>query len=103
MKQTADDFIKNHHHINYCEAIIHRNGEIEYAVPSHLEKLIKITGEDRETLYNKIPIIDSPLLWLIEYTGCIAVYTDFYYKPIKSTLRQRLSLIKLINSGLVKL
>lgn len=102
MKQAADDFINNHEHINYCEAIIHRDGEIEYAIPSHTEKLIKITGENRDVIYEKMPVTASPILWLVDYTGCIALYTDFYYAPEKCTLKQRLSLKKLIDNGLVK-
>lgn len=101
-KQPIDYFIENHNYINYCEAIIHRDGEVEYAIPSHIEKLIKITGEYREIIYEKMPVTASPILWLVEYTGCIAVYTDFYYKPEKCTIKQALSLMKLIKNGLVK-
>lgn len=100
MKKDIDTFIKEHHHINYCECIIHKDGLIEYAVPSHVEMLIKITGEDRDVIYYKMPIDASPIIWLIEYTGCIAIYTNAYLKPKISTKEQEFTLQKLINSKL---
>lgn len=37
--KNIDEFIKNHSYINYCEAIIDKNGKINYATPSSLRIL----------------------------------------------------------------
>lgn len=87
--------------INYMEAVILPSGEIQYAIPSHLEKLLAITGEDREVIYEKMPIWASPIQWLCEYTGCISVWSDFY-AGTPTTDEQKKSLKKLIDEGLTK-
>lgn len=101
MKKQVDDFIKNHKYINYCEAIIYKDGYIEYASPSHVEALIKITGESRDAIYDKMPVTASPIIWLIEYTGCIAVYTNGCIKPKICTEEQEIALKELLDSKLL--
>lgn len=67
---------------NYLEAVISPDGIVEYAMPSHLEKLISIYCKEyqvsRDELYDAIPITESPGLWLCEHTGYIAVWDNFY-------------------------
>ena len=79
-KFKVDEFIRQHNYICYCEAIIHPNGEIEYAIPSHTMKMeeitLSLTGMTHEELNNAIPIYDSPLQWMINRTGCIALWYD---------------------------
>lgn len=101
---NVDTFIKKHNHVNYCECIIHRDGRVEYATPSHMEVLIKATGYTRREINKIMPITASPLDWLIDYSKCIAVYTTFVKKPkCKITLAQSISLNKLVNASLTKL
>jgi hypothetical protein len=69
--------------INYMEAVILPSGEVQYAVPSHQEKLIAIFLADnnhltREQLWEIIPIWVDVIAWLQKYTGCISVWSDFY-------------------------
>lgn len=101
MKKSVDDFIRDHSHINYCEAIIYPDGFVEYAEPSHVEALLKITNEDRDIIYKKMPIWDAPIIWLTEYTGCIPVWTNGYIKPKLCSKEQEISLKKLIENKLV--
>ncbi len=100
-QMDIDDFIENHTHINYCEAIIHPDGSIEYARPSHVETLIRITGEDREVIYKKMPITASPIFWLIDYTRYISVWYDGYVKPDTCTKEQEESIKKLIDNNII--
>ena len=69
-------------YINYLEVIILPDGTIEYAVPSHQEKLIKIAMSKlkltREELFELCP--DEyciPMEWLTKITGCVSVWNEF--------------------------
>lgn len=81
---------------NYLEVIIRPNGTIEYAVPSHQEKLkaifIEMFGE--ETFRSSFPrsaMIDY-MQWLVDNTCCVSVWNNFIVKPLKLTAAQRKSL-----------
>lgn len=87
--------------INYLEVVILSNGEIQYAVPSHMEKMIVIIGEPREKLIEKMPITASPLEWLIEKSNCISVWSGFY-KGNPKTEQQKTTLKQLIDNGLTQ-
>ena len=70
---------------NYLEVVIFEDGTIEYAVPSHQEKLILLgmekTGLSREEFYNSCPReywLDV-IAWLNKVTGAIAVW-DFKFE-----------------------
>lgn len=99
--RTADEFITQHNHINYCEAIIRKDGLIEYAIPSHTEALLRMTGEPKVVIYDKMSIYDSPIHWLISYTGHMPVWTQGYGNPPYPTPEQIETLSKLIAHGLV--
>ena len=101
MRKDIFTFIKEHSYVDYCECIIYKDGTIEYACPNHLEVLIRYTGEAMEDIYNKMDIFDSPIDWLVQYTGCIAVYTNGYLKPNITTLKQQKALDALIKNNLV--
>ena len=47
---TLDEFIAQHKHKNYCEIVISPDGDIEYAIPSHLYKLITLSKESKDKL-----------------------------------------------------
>ena len=100
-KKSADDFIRDHWHINYCEVIIYPDGDLEYAVPSHVEALVRIAGESRDSIDNKMPITSSPIKWLVSYTGCVAVWFNFYIVPEEYTEKQKTTIRKLIDSGAI--
>lgn len=60
----------------YLEVIIMSDGQIKYAVPSHLDALMqfgKVTHEDcpKDREYDFLE-------WLFEITGCIAVWDGYY-------------------------
>jgi hypothetical protein len=101
MRKDIFTFIKEHSYVDYCECIIYKDGTIEYACPNHLEVLIRYTGETKEQIYGKMNIFDSPIDWLVQYTGCIAVYTNGYLKPNIVTSEQQKVLDALIKNNLV--
>lgn len=93
-------------YINYFEAIILPNGKVEYAVPSHQEKLIRIGAEkygvSRCKFIDMCPkdkYLDYEE-WLCEATECVAVWFDFYRgKPNEA---QKRTLNELYAANIVK-
>lgn len=86
---------------NYLEVIILPDGKVEYAVPSHQEKLIKICMDKfnvtREELNSMCPeefYLDF-MTWLCEKSRCISVWTNFYRGAPNSN---QLSKLKLLHS-----
>ena len=74
------------HYFNYFEAIIFPDGHIEYAIPSHQEKLVHICCEllkvHRQTLYDMCPeeYYYDFVTWLCNVSGCISIWTNFMIK-----------------------
>lgn len=91
------NFIFHHNIIKkykcYCEIIITPEGDIHYANPSHIYKLIALTGESENEINNKMPTSASPIHWLVEYTECCAVWYDYLIMPFNYTETQ-VSVIK---------
>ena len=98
-KIKIDDFIKHHNEnfINYCEVIIYPDGEIEYACPSHFNKLLHIYCDNNIDILNKC-YIKYDLDELLELTKCISVWYNGYINPSKITRKQYWSLLKLKNN-----
>lgn len=78
---------------NYLEAIIRADGTVEYAIPSHQEKLIRLGMEkynvSRDEFIDMCPeeYYTDYMKWLLIETECISVWTDFYYgKPNENQL-----------------
>lgn len=100
------DFIKHKQkYIHYLEVIILPNGQIEYAVPSHQEKLIYIACEQLNITRQKLGEMCPEeyycdfLTWLCKITNCISVWTNFYIKDTINS-KQIESLHKLKEFGL---
>lgn len=102
-KYTVEEFISNHKHINYCEAVIDSDGFVIYVEPSHIQTMIALTGESREVIDEKMPIEASPIEWLTNYTNCIAVWHEGFIKPHSLTKMQKDSLDRLIEAGCVRM
>lgn len=77
---------------HYLEAIIFPDGHIEYAIPSHQEKLISICCEklrvSRQTLYDMCPeeYYYDFVTWLCNISGCISIWTNFMIKSDKEPI-----------------
>lgn len=100
-KINVYDYIKQHNHIHYCEAIIYPDGRIADVKPSHIYTLIRETGISYNDIYKKIPVISSPIDWLIEYTGCICVWYEYCVTPKSLTKEQLESLKALIENKII--
>lgn len=89
--------------VHYLEVIIFPDGHVEYANPSHQEKLIAICCEElrvsRDTLCDMCPkeYYCDFIVWLCNQCGCISVWTDFYQKSDQQplTAAQKQTLIEL--------
>lgn len=88
-KVAIDEFVSNHKHINYCEAVIYPDGCITYAVPSHQQALIKIANLSMEELDELMPMTAGSIEWLTDYTMCIPVWFEGYMIPTGSELYYR--------------
>lgn len=79
--------------VNYLEVIIREDGTVEYAVPSHQEKLVKIAmgimGVTRQELYDMCPpeYMFDVCRWLCNLTGCVSVWNEFYIGEPNDTQR----------------
>lgn len=84
-----DKYLETHkEQYNYCEVVIFPDGTIEDARPSHCEMLLKITGEDREIIYDKMPINAGPVAWLVDYTNCCSIWYNMGMLPENVTKEQ---------------
>lgn len=69
--------------VNYLEVIIEENGVVEYAVPSHQEKLISVAckklGVTRQELDNmcSVEYYCNFMTWLCKVSGCCSVWNEF--------------------------
>lgn len=93
--------------INYLEVVILEDGTIEYAVPSHQEKLIKIACKrlnvTRAELNRMCPrnYWADFITWLCDQSHAIAVWNTFYQGSPNEL--QMESLYKLQEADLLKL
>lgn len=109
MKTTGiniEEFIKNHKHTNYFEAIMYSDGTLEYAIPSHTMKLCEIYDDTKsmKEINNMMSVDASPIDWLMYHTKCISVWSNafminFQFQVV--TDKQKESLIILYEKGLL--
>ena len=80
---TFSEFVQEYKDkwINYCEIIIDKKGLIIIASPSHTEAMLALTNESREVIYDKMPIIASPIHWFVKYLGYVSVWNNFQLIP----------------------
>jgi len=91
---------------NYLEVVVRADGTVEYAVPSHQEKLIEIgrtqRGMSRQEFIESCPqsMWFDYLTWLIQQTGCVSVWSCGYKAEI-ITPAQREVLDMFIKEGVM--
>lgn len=75
-------------YVNYLEVIVRQDGKVEYAVPSHQEKLIAIAMEKFNKTRDEISAMCPEdkyfdfMSWLCDITDCISVWNmAFEGKP----------------------
>lgn len=71
---------------HYFEAILFPDGHVEYAVPSHQEKLIGICQEKlyktRQEIADMCPeeYYGDFIVWLCNISGCVSLWDNFMMK-----------------------
>ena len=96
--------------INYLEVVISPEGVVEYAVPSHSEKLLQVYMEKNAVLDRGVALNNlSKLCGLFSYiealskvTGYISVWNDAYITGCKPTQQQLNKLKTLKLNGLYR-
>ena len=96
------------HYVNYLEVVIFPDGHIEYAVPSHQEKLIAVCREKLHISRNELNDMCPEeyycdfMTWLCTISECVSVWNNFivHSDTIPMTDRQKQSLQKLKDAGL---
>ena len=106
-RQTKFDIvIHKKNFTNYTEVIILKDGTVEYAVPSHQQKLIELTMKEfnmtEEELNKAIPITESPTDWCVVKLGAISVWYEFIIRPEDITKEQTEMLEKFKTAGIIR-
>ena len=75
------DYINTHRmDENPCECVILPDGSVEEPTPSHIEKLAEINKKMDKNM--------EPLLFMVEYTGCMLVWQTRVVVPSSPTAKQ---------------
>lgn len=93
-------------YINYLEVIVRPDGTVEYAVPSHQEKLTQIIMDEtkmtKKQVWKRIPIFEDALEQLCSMSGCVSVWDDYIAVPDHITKAQINKLKQLKMNGLYR-
>lgn len=100
---TCQEFIAQHEYKNYCEIVISPTGDVEYAIPSHLYKLMAITGKSKEEIRQLMPMRASPIHWLIEHTGYGVCWYSSFILPIGYSKRQIAVIRRLMRADIMSI
>lgn len=98
---SLEDHVKTF--INYLEVIIHPDGSIHYATPSHQEYLIKYLckrdGITRNELMERTPIeyYCDFMTWLVKESGCVSVWNEFIVGDVLT--KEQLSTLKALKEA----
>ncbi len=85
-----------------CECVILPNGEIEEPLPSHIGKLAELAGEDTSVLNRYMEKNMEPLFWMVEYTGCLCVWSSRVVGPSQRTPEQETTLEELHDAAFLE-
>lgn len=71
-----------------CECIIHPDGTVDEPLPSHINRLMELSGKDSAWLHGHMDKGMEPLFWLVEFTGCMSVWQTRVVSPTEPTEAQ---------------
>lgn len=92
--------------VNYLEIMIEEDGHILYATPSHQEKAISLACKKKSVSRKQLASLCQKefyfdfLTWLLEQSGAIAVWNDFYEGKANEVQKKKLYDLRL--AGLYK-
>ena len=96
----AEEFVIQHNrkYHYYCEAVILADGDIQYAIPSHQQKLISLYGLTMDDVINqalnyqklldRIPLSANPTHWMVEDLTVVSCWYDYAVVPFNYTKEQ---------------
>lgn len=86
--------------VNYLEVVIHPDGTVHYAVPSHQEYLYGYLMTKLDKTRNEINKMVPPIYyfdmhrWLCKKSGCIMVWNEVYQGDANRFQRHALEVLK---------
>ena len=87
---TALEFIHKHQNDeDNGECLILPDGSVEEPQPSHIKKLEEISGEDKLTLNSRMEKNMEPIFFMVEYTGCMLIWSTRVVVPSHPTPAQK--------------
>lgn len=90
---TVMEFINAHREdMEPCECVILPDGSVEEPQPSHIKKLEEISGEDKLTLNSRMEKNMEPIFFMVEYTGCMLIWSTRVVVPSHPTAAQEQTL-----------
>lgn len=97
------DFIHVHQgdETEECECIIRADGSVDEPLPSHINRLIELAETDSSWLHAQMDKGMEPIFWLVEFTGCMAVWQTRVISPSEPALEQLDTLEELRNGALL--
>lgn len=84
-----------------CECIILPDGSVDEPLPSHISRLIELTGRESAWLHAQMEKGMEPLFWLVEYSGCMSVWETRVVSPSKPTQQQLEALEQLLDGAML--
>ncbi len=97
----SKEFVKNYEQklSEYCPCIIDWNGEVYECEESHLEELVKLSGDSE--ILSEIPKEVSPLFYLTEKLKCVVVDYENQLYSREFSQEQRYALLDLAEAKLI--
>ena len=84
---TVMEYINAHREdMDPCECVILPDGSVQEPLPSHIKKLEEISGEDKLTLNSRMEKNMEPLFFMVEYTGCMLIWSTRVVEETLETL-----------------
>lgn len=84
-----------------CECVILPDGSVEEPVPSHINRLIELSGKDSAWLHAQMDKGMEPLYWIVEFTGCMSVWQTRVVSPVNPTQEQMEALEELQDGAML--
>lgn len=84
-----------------CECVILPDGSVEEPVPSHINRLIDLSGKDSVWLHARMEKGMEPLFWIVEFTGCMSVWQTRVVSPANPTQEQMEALEELQDGAML--
>ena len=85
----------------YCEGIILPTGDYCLATYGHINTMIEYSKFTDKEIYDMMPIDSAPIIWLCQFTKCLAVNYDMSIAPYGVNEKQLKTYRKLVKEKLI--